>query len=69
MPDYIKKLWNGSTRGFSPLDFWGVEHTGRKDKNGFNIYKFDDEVIRIYKKAFDLSPFSAHSSIRSLRRK
>jgi DNA repair photolyase len=44
LKDYIKRNWNGSTNGNSPLQIYGVQETGLKDNNGFNVYKLDSQV-------------------------
>ena len=42
---YIKDRWNGVANGPSPSSFFGVQPTGEKDADGFQIYALAEEGV------------------------
>ena len=42
--DYVRKNWNGSDHGHSPLGFYGVRDTGEVDAEGYKLYELTPRV-------------------------
>jgi hypothetical protein len=45
--EYIKRNWNGSAGGNSPLALYGVVETGEYDAQGYKIYAISDQVVSV----------------------
>lgn len=41
---YIRRSWNGSTNGNSPLALFGVRDSGEVDEHGYRVYAVDDAL-------------------------
>lgn len=45
--DYVVKRWENLKSDFNPTRYYGVEFDGRRDKDGFRIYSWDERKVMI----------------------